>query len=103
SLETGATALSGTTVHAARGATITGSFALTGGTPFRDTGLALPRHRLDGILLQAAAEAGVTVHQQTTLADLSRDSDGNMTALMRRTHRDKRLRGRVIIGADGLR
>lgn len=55
----GGTALEGTRVQAARGATLVGRFAEAGGTPYRSTGLAMPRRVLDATLLDAARAAGV--------------------------------------------
>ena len=66
----GRTALEGTRVRAAHGASLLGRFADAGGTPYRSTGLAMPRRILDATLLDAARAAGVTVHEATTLQEL---------------------------------
>jgi 2-polyprenyl-6-methoxyphenol hydroxylase-like FAD-dependent oxidoreductase len=100
----GGTALEGTRVQAARGATLTGRFADAGGTPYRSTGLAMPRRVLDATLLQAARDAGVTVHEGALVREVT-----PMTAAGRTVHylrEDGRMASRTarcVVGADGLR
>lgn len=98
------TALRGTSVTAAGGNTLTGHFARAGGTPFRPTGLALPRFVLDHVLLRAAADAGVVVREGTTLLDLDGAHDAHRAVQVRvRDGTVHRMRARVVVGADGLR
>lgn len=95
--------LHGSDVTAAHGASLSGRFAAAGGTPFRATGLALPRRVLDATLLDAARAAGAMVHEATTLRRLVRHDDGTMHAQLLDEHGAPReWRARVVIGADGL-
>jgi geranylgeranyl reductase family protein len=67
-------------------------------------GYALPRARLDAILLHAAAAAGAAVREGVTVEDLVRDR-GAVAGVVARTpggHREI-CRARVVVGADGLR
>ncbi|MDX2207715.1 MAG: FAD-dependent oxidoreductase [Gemmatimonadales bacterium] len=101
-LETaGTTALTGSTVAAQRGGQLSGRFAAAGGTPFRPTGLALPRLLLDATLLAAAREAGVTVREGSRVRDLSWRSDG-LPQLTLADPSAPPLLARVVVGADGL-
>lgn len=100
----GGTALEGTRVCAADGATMLGRFAEAGGTPFRPTGLALPRRILDATLVDAARAAGVTVHEESTLRVLGPMEQGGRTLTVQdRNERTRTLTARCVIGADGLR
>jgi 2-polyprenyl-6-methoxyphenol hydroxylase-like FAD-dependent oxidoreductase len=100
----GGTPLEGTRVQAALGASLTGRFADAGGTPYRSTGLAMPRRVLDATLLQAARDAGVTVHESARVREISGMTPGGrhvhyLTAdgtMVSRT-------ARSVVGADGLR
>ena len=69
------------------------------------TGLALPRAQLDQALLAAARSAGVAVEHGLTVRSVGpADSRGCRTALVReRDGREGTRRGRVLVGADGLR
>ncbi len=98
------TALRGTRVTAAGGQVLTGDFSRAGGTPFRPTGLALPRLVLDHVLLRAAADAGVTVREGMTVLDLrGADAEGRAVQVRDGDGAVHRLRARVVVGADGLR
>ncbi len=100
----GGTALEGTRVCAAEGATLLGRFAEAGGTPFRPTGLALPRRILDATLVDAARAAGVTVHEELTLRHLGPMEQGGRTLTVQdRNECSRILTARCVIGADGLR
>ena len=104
----------GATLHGARvigprGSELTGLFARAEGTPFRPTGLSVPRHRLDHVLVELAREAGVTVLEGVTATglDLSR---GDPMVMVRPSRPPCRLAAlppsltaRVVLGADGLR
>ena len=63
----------GTTVHAPRGARLTGLFARAGHAPFRDTGLSVARRLLDQALVDAARAAGALVHERTAVIGVLRD------------------------------
>ena len=70
----GAAQLAGMVVRAPSGARIHGEFAADHGfRGFRDRGLALRRHALDAILLDAARDAGARVAADVRVADLERD------------------------------
>ncbi len=100
----GRTALEGTRVRAAHGASLLGRFADAGGTPYRSTGLAMPRRILDATLLDAARAAGVTVHEATTLRVLSAMGPHGRTLTLEDHDGHRRdLTARAVVGADGLR
>lgn len=100
----GRTALEGTRVRAAHGASLLGRFADAGGTPYRSTGLAMPRRILDATLLDAARAAGVTVHEATTLRVLSAmGPHGRTLTLEDHDGHRRELTARAVVGADGLR
>lgn len=98
--------LTGMRVRAPGGAELRGHFAAAHGfRGFRDRGLALPRIRLDAILLERARLAGARVVQGVRIADVERDAAGRVTGV-RGASRDGtpwRASGRLVIGADGLR
>ncbi len=97
------TRLTGTTVTAAAGSQLHGRFAEAGGTPFRTTGLAMPRRILDAELLAHAGRAGATIREGCRVQTLSRRPDGRMTVTVEEAGRTRTLTGRVVVGADGLR
>ncbi len=100
----GGTALEGTRVRAAHGAALLGRFADAGGTPYRSTGLAMPRRILDATLLDAARAVGVTVHEETTLRVLSAMApEGRTITLESASGARRELTTRCLVGADGLR
>lgn len=100
----GAAQLTGMRVHAPNGHTIDGAFvAQHGFRGFRDRGLALRREVLDALLLDRAREAGVTVHESTTLESLEARADGGYTLDVRAEGTPARVHARFLIGADGLR
>jgi 2-polyprenyl-6-methoxyphenol hydroxylase-like FAD-dependent oxidoreductase len=100
----GGTALEGTRVRAAHGASLIGRFADAGGSPFRSTGLAMPRRILDATLLDAARAAGVTVHEETTLRVLSAmETHGRTITLEDANGARRTMAARCVVGADGLR
>ena len=100
----GGASLDGTRVFGPLGHSLVGRFANAGGTPFRKTGLGLSRAVLDATLLRAAEAAGVTVHEATTVTDLTRDANGAITgACARDANGEIREWGaRIVVGADGL-
>ena len=101
----GAAQLAGMVVRAPSGARIHGEFAADHGfRGFRDRGLALRRHALDAILLDAARDAGARVAEEVRGADLARDAGGRVTGV-RTVERGGALtrRAPLVVGADGLR
>lgn len=73
--------------------------------PHADAALALPRERLDRILLDAARRAGVEVRTGVRVVDLIRDGQGAVSGVRALTARKGTLslRARLVVGADGLR
>lgn len=100
--DAGAQALSGMRIHAPNGSVLSGEFAAARG--FRgahDRGLALRRVTLDALVLDAARRAGVRVHEERTVTDVTRDARGRVDGV---TARDGTgYRAPLVIGADGLR
>lgn len=93
--------LHGATVVGPRGARLTGLFREATVSPFRPTGLSLPRKELDHALVELARESGVTVVEGAALIDLDR-AGSPRRALIRRGERVEEIVARVIVGADGL-
>jgi len=63
----------------------------------------LRRETLDGLLQQAAVNAGVDLYPQTRVVDVVREGDGRVSGVMTRK-RDgvtKRLHADLVVGADG--
>jgi flavin-dependent dehydrogenase len=73
--------------------------------PFAGSALALPRERLDHILLDAALRGGAEVRTGVRVVDLIRGGDGAVLGVRARTAEREAhaLRARLVIGADGLR
>jgi menaquinone-9 beta-reductase len=101
----GAAQLAGMRVRAPNGTWLRGEFAAAHGfRGFRDSGLALPRERLDAILLDCARRAGARVEERAHVVDLELDGRGRvggvrvLTAGGSTTHRAP-----IVVGADGLR
>ncbi|MFN2564324.1 MAG: NAD(P)/FAD-dependent oxidoreductase [Gemmatimonadaceae bacterium] len=101
----GAAQLAGMRVRAPDGTWMRGEFAAAHGyRGYRDRGLALPRERLDSILLDCARRAGAGVEEGARVTDLERDVLGRVVGIRARTRGGPAtLRARLIIGADGLR
>lgn len=94
------TRLGGSSVTAPHGARLAGRFAEVAPAG-RARGLALPRRALDAMLLQAARDAGVTVHEATQLVELAPAAAGR-EARLRTGGGSATVRARVVVGADGL-
>jgi 2-polyprenyl-6-methoxyphenol hydroxylase-like FAD-dependent oxidoreductase len=62
------------------------------------------RHILDGVLLQAASDAGVRVQTGVRVADVHHSFSGRVTGIVgtERSGRPVRYDGRFVVGADGL-
>lgn len=71
--------------------------------PFATHGLALPRERFDLLLARAAASAGATLLERTSVEQLERTSSGDVTLAVRGVMGRRWLRAPLVIGADGLR
>src|SRR5919199_826653 len=101
----GAAQLAGMTVRAPNGTQLRGDFAAAHGfRGFRDRGLALPRVRLDPILLDCARRAGARVEERVRVVDVERPGRGGIGGVRVQTHGGVALRhARMVVGADGLR
>jgi flavin-dependent dehydrogenase len=79
------------------------SLAIDG--PHAGTALALPRERLDWILLDAARRAGAEVRTGVRVADLIHDAQGGVIGVRALAAGDQTrvIRSRLVVGADGLR
>lgn len=72
-----------------------------GGPP---TAFALSRDRLDAVLVGAASRAGARVRTGVQVTGVTTDAAGRITGVSARTNGESTLlRGRLVIGADGLR
>jgi flavin-dependent dehydrogenase len=93
----------GTRVQGPRGSSLTGLFALAG-TPFRDTGLSVPRHQLDAARVAAARGAGAEVRERARVVGVVRQ-DGRIAGLLVRDPEGltREITARLVVGADGLR
>ena len=101
----GAARLAGMRVRAPNGTWLRGQYAAAHGfRGYRDWGLALPRERLDAILLDCARRAGARVHERARVADLARDATGRVVGVRVLTRAGSATyRAPVVVGADGLR
>ena len=100
---TGAAQLAGVFVRAPNGDTIRGEFiAGHAYTPFRQRGLSVRREVLDKLLVDSARAAGADVHEGTRVMTLTRRPTGGFDAEILCDGIRKRLRCRLVIGADGL-
>ena len=103
--QSGAARLAGMRIRSPNGTWMQGEFASVNGfRAFRDTGLALPRERLDTILLECARRSGAHVEEETRVVDVEHDETGRVTGVHVLTSSGPALRpARVVVGADGLR
>jgi flavin-dependent dehydrogenase len=100
----GAVPLAGTDVRTVLGGRLAGRFAPSVRAPFPASGLSVPRRVLDAELVQAARAAGATVLEGTQLGDLERDATGRVVgAALATAEGPRRVRARLVVGADGLR
>lgn len=99
----GAAQLEGMKVRAPGGEIIHGEFAAHHGfRGFRDRGLALRRHLLDTLLLEAARRAGARVEEGARVTGLVRDGRGRVAGV-EMLGANREFRARMVVGADGLR
>src|SRR5918997_1140721 len=79
--------LAGMRVRAPDGTWMRGEFAAAHGyRGFRDRGLALPRERLDQILLDCARRAGARVEERTRVVGVERDATGRVIGVLAENH-----------------
>jgi len=100
--ETHPARLRGFRIYAPNGSVIQGDFAATRaaeGKSLFETGLAIPRLRLDATLVEAAREAGAELHMNWRLAQLARE-DGvwRLTPV----GEGKPILARLLLAADGV-
>ncbi len=102
----GAARLAGMILRAPSGETVTAEFAgVKGFAAFSNRGLALRRTVLDEILLRRARLAGARLEEGTRVVDVARDSRGRVNGVIVQgaNGEQRQLRGRMVVGADGLR
>jgi flavin-dependent dehydrogenase len=94
--------LRGFRIYAPNGRVFQGDFAATrdaNGHSYFETGLAVPRLRLDAALVQTATAAGAELREDWRLAQLTRDADGwTLTPSGER----EPVRARLLLAADGV-
>ena len=98
----GAARLTGMRIVADDGASVVGRYPATtpaGPLPY---GLALPRSRLDAVVLAAAVRAGVRVLEGVRVDDVLLEGGAVVGAVLRRGARRWEERSRALVGADGL-
>ncbi|HJQ11539.1 MAG TPA: FAD-dependent oxidoreductase [Gemmatimonadaceae bacterium] len=98
--------LAGMRVRAPNGLTANGEFASDHGyRGFRDRGLAIRRTILDEIVLRGARSAGARVEEEVHVTDVYRNGSPRVEGVVARDSagRQRKLRARYVIGADGLR
>ena len=98
--------LSGMRVRAPNGLVADGEFAASHGfRGFRDRGLAIRRTILDEIVLGGARAVGARVEEETRVTDIYRNGSKRVegVAVLDRDGKQRTLRARFVIGADGLR
>lgn len=94
--------LRGFRIYAPNGTCFQGDFAATrdaSGTSYFETGLAIPRLRLDMELVNVARNAGVEVCERWRLAQVARD--GGIWTLTPSPENEP-IRARLLLGADGV-
>jgi flavin-dependent dehydrogenase len=98
----GGVAVRGTRVLGPRGSSLTGLFALAG-TPFRNTGLSVPRYLLDAELVSAARKAGAEIRERVTVTGVVRTGERIAGLQIREAGGlTREVTARLVIGADGL-
>jgi 2-polyprenyl-6-methoxyphenol hydroxylase-like FAD-dependent oxidoreductase len=96
--------LKGWTLSAGPDHGFTSFFESGAGDPCLFDAIALPRARLDAILLDAARSAGVLVRTGVQVVDLARDPSGAVAGVYTRVGGELiRISARLTVGADGLR
>jgi len=99
----GAARLTGMRIISDDGGDVTGRFpACRGVRPYRPYGLALPRSRLDTIVLGAARRAGAAVLEGAAVERLLVEDGMVAGVALRSGDRRWEERSRVVVGADGL-
>ena len=103
---TGPAHLAGMRVRAPNGLVANGEFASNHGfRGFRDKGLAIRRTVLDEIVLGGARRAGARVEEGVRVTDIARNGSDRVAGVtvIGPGGETRTLRGRYVVGADGLR
>jgi len=103
---TGPAHLAGMRVRAPNGLVANGEFASNHGfRGFRDKGLAIRRTVLDEIVLGGARKAGARVEEGVRVTDIARNGSDRVAGVtvIGPGGETRTLRGRYVVGADGLR
>lgn len=96
--------LAGWRIVAPAGAELRAYFSdVAGGDALVASGLALRRHRLDHVLIAAAAAAGVEVRTGVQVTDVVPGAHGDARVVARTTDGVGHIRARLVVAADGLR
>lgn len=96
--------LAGMRIHGPDGGSFLGEFAAAHGfRGFRDHGLALRRSVLDMLLLDRARQLGARVVEGAAVTGLLIDRGRTTGVAVRCDGSTRELRGRLVVGADGLR
>ena len=98
--------LAGMRVRAPNGLVANGEFASNHGfRGFRDKGLAIRRTVLDEIVLSGARKAGARVEEGVRVTDIARNGSDRVAGVtvIGPGGETRTLRGRYVVGADGLR
>ena len=99
----GAARLTGMRIVSDDGSSVVGRFPDAGRwRPYRPYGLALPRSRLDTIVLAAASRSGAAVLEGVAVERLLVEAGAVVGAALRRGDRRWEERSRAVVGADGL-
>ncbi len=101
-VEAEAEKLAGMRIVADDGADVLGRFPRSPFAPYRSYGLALPRSRLDTIVLEAAATSGAEVRQGVSLESVVTEDGFVVGAVLRDGDRRWLQRCRALVGADGV-
>ena len=102
-VEAEAEALDGMRIVCNDGADVVGRFRAAGRfVPYRPRGLALPRSRLDAIVLGAAARSGAEVLHGVACERLLAEDGFVVGATLRSGDRRWTQRSRAVVGADGV-
>ncbi|CCF84162.1 NAD(P)/FAD-dependent oxidoreductase [Nitrolancea hollandica] len=96
-MKAGAVPIDGMTVITPREARFTLDYA--SGTPYPALGLS--REQFDWLLITRAREAGVDVRENSPVREVAREPDGRLRVRVVESGRERTLRPRLLIGADG--
>jgi geranylgeranyl reductase family protein len=96
-MKAGAVPIDGMTVITPRETRFTLDYA--SGTPYPALGLS--REQFDWLLITRAREAGVDVREDCPVREVAREPDGGLRVRAMESGRERTLRPRLLIGADG--